>query len=391
MAFKAGNKARKKESAQDSVANTIEVPSIDNVIDEFHHVVGEFTHDIRQSIRDRVNAAVLLYIVESDKKKLTKELLNNKALESTKKKKEESSSYSDTPYWDTLVNKIKNMENSNESILPLLKYNPNYCFNPIIRKIFAGDITDFVAYPYPVDCGLKLTKDEKELLIEINKFKCSFMEETLGSFYPSTKIVLTEDIKIPDDESDLLGFYTKRKFTNPNQVEPEVWLLIKKIEAESISLGYDRKYVLAKIYIHEMMHRYYDMHPELLLKKSVKEIEEPMAEFATIKFCEEFCKDHVEHNELLNVAINQTNSLRKTKHYIYALGADLYDFKYSISLINKFRHTCMMMHEHNDPVNKYKTIVSGQKANYNKKERNDEAAKTLCDALENCIEEYSKC
>lgn len=146
-----------------------------------------------------------------------------------------------------------------------------------------------------------------------------------------------------------------------------------------------------------MMHRYFDLRPNLDLMKYFVEIEEPMAEFATIKFCEEFCKNHIEHNELLNVAINQTNNLRKTEHYIYALGADLYDFKYSISLINKFRHTCMMMmmhednDEHNDPVKKYKTIVSGQKANYNKKERNDEAAKTLCDALENCIEEYSKC
>ena len=394
MAWKAVNDSNKKRPIWDLV-ESIDI-YIEGAIDEFHHVVGEFTHDILQNIRDRVNAAVLLYRVESYKKDLRKELNGDKALETTKDKN--NNSYSDTPYWNTLVDKIKNMENINESIRPLLEHKPNYCFNPIIRKIFAGDITDFVAYPYPVNCGLKLEDDEKKLLIDINNFKCSFMEETLGSLYPSTKIVLTEDIKIPDDESDLLGFYTKRKFTNPNQVEPEVWLLIMKIEAESISLGYDRKYVLAKIYIHEMMHRYYDMHPELLLKKSVKEIEEPMAEFATIMFCEEFCKDHVEHNELLNVAINQTNSLRSSDNYIYALGTDLYDFKYSISLINKYRHTCMMMyedndpvkmmHEDNDPVKKYKTIVNYQKACYNKKERNDEAAKTLCDELENCIEEY---
>jgi hypothetical protein len=388
MAFKAGNKARKKESAQDSVANIIEVPSIDNVIDEFHHVVGEFTHDIRQSIRDRVNAAVLLYIVESDKKKLTKELLNNKALESTKKKKEESSSYSDTPYWDTLVNKIKNMENINESIPPLLEHEPNYCFNPIIRKIFAGDITDLVAYPYPVNCGLKLEDDEKKLLIDINNFKCSFMEETLGSLYLSTKIVLTEDVEIPDDESDLLGFYTKRIFTNPDQVEPEVWLLIMKIEAESISLGYDRKYVLAKVYIHEMMHRYYDMHPELLLKKSVKEIEEPMAEFATIMFCEEFCKDHVEHNELLNVAINQTNSLRSSDNYIYALGTDLYDFKYSLSLINKYRHTCMKMYEDNKPVVDYLQVVKNEESVNEFMNEDKSVAELFCNALGKCIDTY---
>ena len=418
MAFRAGNRARKKESVQDTV-KIIDPPSIDEVIEEFHHVVGEYTHDIRQSIRDRVNAAVLLYRVESYKEKLREEfdddkasettkdknnnsywntlvdmiakLINNEALESTKDKN--NNSYRDTPYWNTLVNMIKNMENINESILPLLKHEPNYCFNPIIRKIFAGDITDFVAYPYPVNCGLELEDDEKKLLIDINNFKCSFMEETMGNLYLSTKIILSnlKPAAIVDKRfvvyviQDKLGFYTKSKF---DIVEPEVWLLLKEIGTEAESMGCDRKFVLAKVYIHEMMHRYYDMHPELLLKKSVKEIEEPMAEFATIKFCEEFCKDHVEHNELLNVAINQTNRLRGTKHYIYALGADLYDFKYSTSLINKYRHTCMMMHKDNNPVKKYETIVNGQKGNYNKKERNEEAAETLCDELEKCIDEY---
>lgn len=358
MAFKTGNRARKKESA----AQTTESVNLSTL----KYCVGDYTRKIDKCCMDRLRAAVYYHRhQEKSEDKYDDEKL------------EEEDEFK----------KISKEDIAKESLAILQA--KKYCFNPIIRKIFAGDITDFVAYPYPVNCGLKLNPDEKELLIEINNFKCSFMEETMGNLYLSTKIILSNE-EIPEGIFDWLGYYTKHIFTNPDQVEPEVWLLINKIEAESISLGCDRKYILAKVYIHEMMHRYYDMHPELLLKKSVKEIEEPMAEFATIKFCEEFCKDHVEHNELLNVAINQTNSLRKTKHYIYALGANLYDFKYSTSLINEYRHTCMMMHKDNDPVKKYETIVNGQKANYNKKERNDEAAETLCDALENCIEEYNR-
>ena len=278
MAFRAGNRARKKESVQDTV-ESIDPPSIDEVIEEFHHVVGEYTHDIRQSIRDRVNAAVLLYRVESYKEKLrekfdddkasetTKDknnnsywdtpywntlvdmiakLINNEALETTKDKN--NNSYSDTPYWNTLVDKIKDMENINDSILPLLKHEPNYCFNPIIRKIFAGNITDFVSYPYPVNCGLELKDDEKELLIEINNFKCSFMEETMSNLYLTTKIILS-NLKPADIVEkkfvvyviqDKLGFYTKREF---DIVEPEVWLLPEEIGKEAESLGYDRKFV----------------------------------------------------------------------------------------------------------------------------------------------------
>ena len=383
MAWKAVNDSNKKPPIWDLV-ESIDI-YIEGAIDEFHHVVGEFTHDILQNIRDRVNAAVLLYRVESYKKDLRKELNGDKALETTKDKN--NNSYSDTPYWNTLVDKIKNMENINESIRPLLEHEPNYCFNPIIRKIFAGDITDLVAYPYPVNCGLELEDDEKKLLIDINNFKCSFMEETMGNLYLSTKIILSNE-EIPEGIFDWLGYYTKHIFTNPDQVEPEVWLLINKIEAESISLGCDRKYILAKVYIHEMMHRYYDMHPELLLKKSVKEIEEPMAELATIEFCREFCKEHKEYSELVDVAIKHINNLRKTKYYFYALGADLYELNNEEekrhSLIDIYRHVCMMFHEQNKEVIAYLNLVRDSE-NINKYKEGDEGVKKqFCEALINC-------
>ena len=413
MAFRAGNRARKKESVQDTV-ESIDPPSIDEVIEEFHHVVGEYTHDIRQSIRDRVNAAVLLYRVESYKEKLREEfdddkasettkdknnnsywdtpywntlvdmiakLINNEALETTKDKN--NNSYSDTPYWNTLVDKIKDMENINESILPLLKHKPNYCFNPIIRKIFAGDITDFVAYPYPVNCGLELNPDEKKLLIDINNFKCSFMEETMSNLYLTTKIILSN--LEPDVIQDKLGFYTKREF---DIVEPEVWLLPEEIGKEAESLGYDRKFVLAKVYIHEMMHRYFDMHPELPFKSYIKEIEEPMAELATIEFCREFCKEHKEYSELVEVAIKQIQGLIKdTDNYFYALGADLYelyDEEKRRSYIDIYRHVCMMLHEQNDEVKDYlKLVRDPEKIEAYKKEDSD-ITKQFCKALINC-------
>ena len=360
MAFKAGNKARKKESVQDTVEE--KYVYIDGAIDEFHHVVGEFTHDILQNIKDRVNAAVLLYRVESYKENLTEEL--NKEEELKKSTKGENKTYKDTPYWKTLVNKIKKMENSNESILPLLKHKSNYCFNPIIRKLFAGDITDLVTYPYPVKSRLKLEPDEKKLLIDINNFKCSFMEETMGNLYLTTKIILSnlKPVVIVDKIfvvyviQDKLGFYTKRKF---DIVEPEVWLLLTEISTEAESLECARKYVLAKVYIHEMMHRYYDMHPELLMKRSVKEIEEPMAEFATIKFCEEFG-----NSKLLEVAQKSNKELRSGDNYIYALGGDLYKYHSSLSqvLINNYRHICMLMHENDNRIQDYINLVREEKS-----------------------------
>ena len=389
MAFKAGNRARKKETAQDAVQET--TVYIDGALDEFHHVVGEFTHDILQNIKYRVNAAVLLYRVESNEEDLREELNDDKALETTKDKN--NNSYRDTPYWKALVNKIKNMENINESILPLLKHKPNYCFNPIIRKIFAGDITDFVAYPYPVNCGLELNPDEKKLLIDINNFKCSFMEETMSNLYLTTKIILS-NLKPADIVEkkfvvyviqDKLGFYTKREF---DIVEPEVWLLPEEIGKEAESLGYDRKFVLAKVYIHEMMHRYFDMHPELPFKSSIKEIEEPIAELATIEFCEEFCNKHKEYSKLVDVAKEQIKDLKATDdNYFYALGADLYelyDEEKRRSLIDIYRHVCMMLHKQNTEVANYLSFVRKSKNIIAYKEGNKDVTNKICDLLLNC-------
>jgi len=354
MAFKAGNRSRKKESVQDTV-KSIDLP--------LEYCVGYYTRKIEKCCIDRLRAAFFFHRHPEKSEKL----------------------YDDEDLEKEIANIRK--EDIAKEILPILQ-TKDYCFNPIIRKIFAGEITDFVAYPYPVKCRLELTKDEKELLIDINNFKCSFMEETMGNLYLSTKIVLTKDVKNPEGESDLLGFYTKRIFTNPDQVEPEVWLLINKIEAESCSLGCDRKFVLAKVYIHEMMHRYYDMHPELLLKKSVKEIEEPMAELATIEFCEEFCNKHKEYSKLVDVAKEQIKDLKATDdNYFYALGADLYelyDEEKRRSLIDIYRHVCMMLHMQNTEVANYLSFVRKSKNIIAYKEGNKDVTIKICDLLLNC-------
>lgn len=418
MAFQAGNKARKKDCVQDTISNQEYT-----ITDVFHKVVGEFTHDVFNSVQDRLFAATYLYQIEHDKDKL-KELVEQlkkeqkcELLTSAKDYMDEDKPFKGSNYWEVVKDKVgemkKNMIDITEYSYNLLikgdKEGNDYCFKHIISKIFAGDTTNLVAYPCPINSELKLEDDEKELLIDINNFKCSFMEETLGSLYLKTKIILS-DLKpavIVDKKfivyviQDKLGFYTKRKL---DIIEPEVWLLLKEIEEESKRLGYkDKRYMLAKVYIHEMMHRYFDMHPELLLKKSVKEIEEPMAEFATIKFCEEFCKDHIEHNELLNVAKAQTKSLRSGDNYIYALGGDLYDFKYSVNLVNNYRHICMLMHEKDSRIQDYLNLVSKKKSNtisdyickhfdegrFMKYKAGDkDVAKVFCDGLENCIDEH---
>lgn len=385
MAFRAGNRARKKESA----AQTTE--SIDSTTLEY--CVGDYTRKIDKCCMDRLRAAVYYHRhQEKSEDKYDDEKL------------EEEDEFK----------KISKEDIAKESLAILQA--KKYCFNPIIRKIFAGEITDFVAYPYPVNCGLELEEDEKKLLIDINNFKCSFMEETMGNLYLNTKIILKdEEETYPDDinklfnneeipekdrekmsykeiigKTDRLGFYTTHSYKNSNKeeyVEPEVWLLINKIRRIE-SLKKLHPYILAKVYIHEMMHRYFDMHPELPFKSSVKEIEEPMAELATIEFCEEFCNKHKEYSKLVDVAKEQIKDLKATDdNYFYALGADLYelyDEEKRRSLIDIYRHVCMMFHEQNKEVIAYLNLVRDSE-NINKYQEGDEGVKKqFCEALINC-------
>lgn len=385
MAFKTGNRARKKESA----AQTTESVNL-----SLKYCVGDYTHKIDKCCMDRLRAAVYYH----------------------RHQEKSEDKYDDEKLEEEDEFKKISKEDIAKEILSILQ-TKEYCFNPIIRKIFAGDITDFVAYPYPVNCGLELEEDEKKLLIDINNFKCSFMEETMGNLYLNTKIILKdeEEETYPDDinklfnneeipekdreevsykviigKTDRLGFYTKHSYIDSNKeeyVEPEVWLLINKIR-----VGIRKElhpYMMAKVYIHEMMHRYFDMHPELPFKSYIKEIEEPMAELATIEFCREFCKEHKEYSELVEVAIKQIKGLKDTDNYFYALGADLYELNKEEekrhSLIDIYRHVCMMFHEQNKEVIAYLNLVRDSEENINKYQEGDEGVKKqFCKALINC-------
>ena len=264
------------------------------------------------------------------------------------------------------------------SISPL--YEKKYCFNPFVRKVCLGDTSVFAYDIDPVeDKDLLLTPEEKDLLVEINKFrKCSFMKETtLGNLYLNTHIILSEKKKIERGISDPLGYYTKSL-----NKEPQVWLLIKKIREEMNNYS---KYLVASVYIHEMMHRYFDLRPNLDLMKYFVEIEEPMAEFATIKFCEEFG-----NGKLLEVAKNHNEKLRSGENYIYTLGGDLYKYHSSQSqaLINNFRHICMLMHENDNRIQDYRNLVREEKSVPKYKAGDEDVAKEFCNALEKCIDEY---
>ena len=225
-----------------------------------------------------------------------------------------------------------------------------------VEKINTSQYCPFEYYSDPED-QYKLTLDETKLLLKINDFETSLLQGIkIGDLYKTTKIVLCD---APND-SDLLGSYSHEEKSplSKSYYPVVVRIYMDRVEAVAKKLGRERKYIIASVYIHEMIHRYYDIRPDLGWKKSVKEIEEPMAVFGAMKFCEEFDK------ELLKVSRCITEDLQKSEryvlfhYYVYILGLEMFDKGVDVGLINTYRHVSLLMHKSRSDVEEFVNPIS---------------------------------
>ena len=311
--------------------------------------------------------------------------------------KDNQSSVFDFKYSDAYI-LYRGKNNDTEQDDNILKEAYNKINNVLSSEAKIQTIQDYdFSFHYELLCDKKddLTDEEKTLLWVITGASLDRLgSKSFIEYYKTTKVYVDiskgpgAEKARPANESDLLGFYTIR---SNNHSGPQVWLLMDNIKGEAERLGCNRMYVTAAVYIHEMMHRFYDVRPDLGWKQSVKEIEEPMAEFGKLSFCEDFCKDqrHNMYIKLLPIALKLTENLRDDdKHFIYALGADMYyNQKVGIDLICKYRYVSLLMHQVCDkekvgkyPVNDFLEKNQFKKDNLNK----------LADPLVNLIKQYAE-
>ena len=266
--------------------------------------------------------------------------------------------------------------------------------NTVLNNVSYTKRTEFFNYERLCDERYDLTSEENNLLWIIN---C--LSKQIGELYKTTKVFLDvrngKDLKEADwseDEDDLLGYYTILPAKHPG---PQVWLIMDNITAEAERLCIDRKYIIAKVYIHEMMHRFFDLRPDLRWKRSVKEIEEPMAEFATLKFIEELSKQNASFEKLLPIAIVMTEGLRKSeKHFIYALGVDLH-YKPPIKLIYDYQRISMLLHRSSEVFKPEGEKLDPSPMKYVEEyiaqcEQDKDSLANLVGPIRKCIETYAK-
>lgn len=133
---------------------------------------------------------------------------------------------------------------------------------------------------------------------------------------------VTSSIKF---SGSLLGLYYVEYDANSKVLSRTVYLMIDSITDFAASKGVPREYVIAEVYVHEMMHAYYDdVDTKNLITaylRGISELEEPFAEFGMLCFLNEF--DPV----LLPFAYYNVRSKLSAGPHLqcYGLGALMYD------------------------------------------------------------------
>ena len=141
------------------------------------------------------------------------------------------------------------------------------------------------------------------------------------------KIIEDHSSLKPDEEFELQTFYSLLGYYDRNgQNGPEVVLLM-----ETLGNQPSNKWIIATTFVHEMMHAMFD-HSITADKHYFPMIEEPITEYATLKFCLNFVKEHPDYNQLYEYALRSVLSkqtISGISHYGFGYFLHYYEQYYN--------------------------------------------------------------
>lgn len=148
--------------------------------------------------------------------------------------------------------------------------------------------------------------------------------------------------------TSILGYYKR----DGQDGKPEISLMMGALEG--------KPQLAAIVYVHELMHAYYDMHN--IGHPHIPEIEEPLAEYGMLCFMEMFQRAHPKYKGLFDKALKHVENKKYSLgicHYGY--GAFLFKDRsnFCVDWVNLFHQICIAVDKKNDDVKAYlKTISS---------------------------------
>lgn len=147
--------------------------------------------------------------------------------------------------------------------------------------------------------------------------------------------------------TSILGHYKRAGLDG----KPEISLMMRALEGEPE--------LAAIVYVHELMHAYYDMHN--IEHPYIPEIEEPLAEYGMLCFMEMFQRAHPEYEELFDNALKHVENKKYSLgicHYGY--GAFLFKDKsnFCVDWVTLFHSICIALSETSDDAKVYRKMTS---------------------------------
>ena len=167
--------------------------------------------------------------------------------------------------------------------------------------------------------------DELQKRIRRLKDKIERIKKIIASMRDAGKTSILIPIRV-------LGFYWRDSSTDGHRIgsrttqAPEIHLMMKTIKDLCDRKGKDMAMMTGIIFVHELMHAFFDKHDPYVMHPDYKTIEEPVAEYGMLCFMEMFERNHSEYKGITEMAIEHVKNKQDSEGVChYGFGSYLFD------------------------------------------------------------------
>ena len=159
-------------------------------------------------------------------------------------------------------------------------------------------------------------------------------------------------------EIELLGYYIRKKYPKKKKSVPEIHLMIGTIERRYPSKNVEMTGI---VFVHELMHAYFDNHNPYVKHSHCPEIEEPMAEYGMLCFMEMFERANPSYKGIFDLANQHVEDKKYSLGLChYGFGGFLFEDRkdFGVDWVSLFRSVCPALIMNAPEVKAYESMIS---------------------------------
>lgn len=200
------------------------------------------------------------------------------------------------------------------------------------------------------------TQDVDPQLIENLSKRISKLERKIEEIDDIIRKMKRTGINAIDLEVELLGYYVRKK--------AEIHLMMGTINERYGSTKGLVARMTGIVFVHELMHAYFDVRDPYVEHPDCRSIEEPIAEYGMLCFMEMFERYRAEYNEYKGILKTAKDFVEEKQYSLgvchYGFGRYLFDDKasFGVDWVSLYRSTCTSLLMNASEVLDYGTLIS---------------------------------